>query len=81
MSSYCCPVRKSFVIQMFILQADVFDVKSWRDQLKGAVGVSSCLGAFGSNKFMQQVCHDITCVCHSGIVHVLSYLIVSAKAK
>lgn len=40
------------------MQADVFDVGSWRDQLQGAVGVISCLGAFGSNDFMQKICGD-----------------------
>ena len=40
------------------VQADVFDVGSWRDQLDGAVGVISCLGAFGSNDFMQKVSHE-----------------------
>ena len=40
------------------MQADVFDVASWRDQLQGAVGVISCLGAFGSNDFMQKICGD-----------------------
>ena len=40
------------------MQADVFDVGSWRDQLQGAVGVISCLGAFGSNDFMQRICGD-----------------------
>ncbi|CAK0763396.1 hypothetical protein CVIRNUC_003053 [Coccomyxa viridis] len=40
------------------IQADVFDVGSWRDQLQGAVGVISCLGAFGSNDFMQKICGD-----------------------
>ncbi|CAL8467766.1 g7304 [Coccomyxa elongata] len=40
------------------VKADVFDVGSWRDQLNGAVGVISCLGAFGSNDFMQKICGD-----------------------
>ena len=40
------------------MQADVFDVGAWRDQLQGAVGVISCLGAFGSNDFMQKICGD-----------------------
>lgn len=40
------------------MQADVFDVAAWRDQLQGAVGVISCLGAFGSNDFMQKICGD-----------------------
>ena len=43
---------------MMHMQADVFDVASWRDQLQGAVGVISCLGAFGSNNFMQKICGD-----------------------
>ena len=36
-------------------QADVFDKASWREKLASAVGVISCLGAFGSNDFMQKV--------------------------
>lgn len=43
------------------LQADVFDVLTWRSQLEGAIGVVSTLGAFGSNDFMFKVmkvpCH------------------------
>lgn len=41
---------------ILVLQANVFDTGAWRDHLKGAVGVISCLGAFGSNDFMQKVC-------------------------
>ena len=33
-------------------QGDVFSPDTWRDQLKGAVGVISTLGAFGNNDFM-----------------------------
>ena len=40
------------------MQADVFDIASWQSQLQGAVGVISCLGAFGSNDFMQKICGD-----------------------
>ena len=40
------------------MQADVFDIPSWRSQLEGTVGVVSCLGAFGSNDFMYKVRHS-----------------------
>ena len=40
------------------MQADVFYVESWRDKLQRAVGVIRCLGAFGSNDFMQKICGD-----------------------
>jgi len=43
---------------MSCMQADVFDVASWQSLLQGAVGVISCLGAFGSNDFMQKICGD-----------------------
>lgn len=33
----------------------MFDTASWRGQLPGTIGVISCLGAFGSNDFMQKV--------------------------
>ena len=36
-------------------QADVFDTAAWRGQLSSSIGVISCLGAFGSNAFMQKV--------------------------
>ena len=35
-----------------VRQADVFDKAAWRDRLPTALGVISCLGAFGSNDFM-----------------------------
>lgn len=41
--------------QAICLQADVFNPSSWRDQLKGAIGLVSCLGGFGSNEFMFKV--------------------------
>lgn len=37
------------------LQADVFDVKQWKSQLEGTIGLVSCLGGFGSNDFMYKV--------------------------
>lgn len=37
------------------LQADVFNVNTWKSQLEGAIGVVSCLGGFGSNEFMFKV--------------------------
>lgn len=39
----------------YAVQADAFEPEQWRDQLQGAVGVVSCLGAFGSNDFMLKV--------------------------
>lgn len=39
------------------VHGDVFDTnKAWRDTLKGAAGVFSTLGAFGSNEFMYKMC-------------------------
>lgn len=37
---------------------DVFDPASWRSELKGAVGVISTLGGFGSNDFMYKICGE-----------------------
>jgi hypothetical protein len=36
----------------------VFDTAAWKGQLGSAIGVISCLGAFGSNDFMQKVLLD-----------------------
>lgn len=38
--------------------ADVFDSSRWVKELEGATGVVSCVGAFGSNEFMERVCGD-----------------------
>lgn len=38
-----------------LAQADVFNPPQWRHKLKGAIGVMSCLGGFGSNEFMYKV--------------------------
>ena len=46
-----------------IWQADVFDKAAWRDRLPTALGVISCLGAFGSNDFMQKVRATVPIVC------------------
>lgn len=37
---------------------DVFDEKSWLPALEGATGVVSCIGAFGSNAFMERINGD-----------------------
>lgn len=37
---------------------DVFDEKSWAEALHCAVGVVSCIGAFGSNAFMERINGD-----------------------
>jgi hypothetical protein len=36
----------------------VFDEKTWAPHLEGAVGVVSCIGAFGSNAFMERINGD-----------------------
>ena len=38
--------------------ADVFDGAKWEKELEGASGVVSCVGAFGSNEFMERICGD-----------------------
>lgn len=35
-----------------VAQGDVFEPTTWEAQLRGAVGVISTIGAFGSNEFM-----------------------------
>ena len=40
------------------LKADVFDVPAWRGELEGAEAVVSCIGAFGSNEFMEKINGD-----------------------
>ena len=37
---------------------DVFDVSAWRRELEGAEAVVSCIGAFGSNAFMEKINGD-----------------------
>jgi uncharacterized protein YbjT (DUF2867 family) len=37
---------------------DLFAPDGWRDSLKDAVGVISCVGAFGSNEFMEKINGD-----------------------
>ena len=39
-------------------KADVFDVSAWRRELEGAEAVVSCIGAFGSNAFMEKINGD-----------------------
>ena len=39
-------------------KADVFDVPAWRRELEGAEAVVSCIGAFGSNEFMEKINGD-----------------------
>ena len=39
-------------------KADVFDVASWKNELEGADAVVSCIGAFGSNEFMEKMNGD-----------------------
>ncbi|KAL3131927.1 hypothetical protein ABBQ38_007628 [Trebouxia sp. C0009 RCD-2024] len=40
------------------VSADALEPEQWREQLQGAVGVVSCLGAFGSNEFMLKICGE-----------------------
>eukprot|EP00898_Chlorokybus_atmophyticus_P003661 jgi/Chlat1/4296/Chrsp29S04556 len=40
------------------VQSDVFDTESWKPELQGAKAVVSCLGAFGSNDFMERINGD-----------------------
>lgn len=49
------PVHQNLKSPLVILQGDAFDPASWRSELKGAVGVVSTLGGFGSNDFMYKV--------------------------
>lgn len=39
-------------------RADIFEKEEWADQLKDSSGVVSCIGAFGSNEFMEKVNGD-----------------------
>lgn len=39
------------------MQADALQPEQWRWALEGALGVVSCVGAFGSNDYMLKVCH------------------------
>eukprot|EP00899_Mesostigma_viride_P014120 jgi/Mesvir1/22709/Mv14123-RA.1 len=42
--------------------ADVFDVDKWAHKLRGVHGVVSCIGAFGSDAFMERMCGDANIV-------------------
>lgn len=41
---------------------DALEPAAWREQLPGAAAVVSCVGAFGSDAFMERVCGDATVV-------------------
>lgn len=40
------------------IPADVFDSNTWSKELEGASGVVSCIGAFGSEAFMEKINGD-----------------------
>lgn len=42
------------------VKADALDPDEWSQHLEGATGVVSCVGAFGSNEFMERICGDAT---------------------
>jgi uncharacterized protein YbjT (DUF2867 family) len=44
------------------VSGDVFKPESYQEFLKGATGVVSCIGAFGSDSFMQKVNGDANCL-------------------
>ncbi len=48
----------SWASQVRWVAADVFDSQTWRKELQGATGVVSCIGAFGSNQFMERINGD-----------------------
>ncbi|GAB5033786.1 nad binding protein [Nannochloropsis oceanica] len=48
----------SWLSQVKWVASDVFDSNSWAKELEGAVGVVSCIGAFGSNAFMERINGD-----------------------
>merc|ERR1711865_124221 len=49
---------ESWVSDVEWVKGDVFEPVEWEDKLKGAVGVVSSIGAFGSAEFMERVCGD-----------------------
>uniref|UniRef100_A0A7S0WUV3 NAD(P)-binding domain-containing protein n=1 Tax=Pyramimonas obovata TaxID=1411642 RepID=A0A7S0WUV3_9CHLO len=42
------------------VKGDALEPEEWKDKLAGATGVVSCVGAFGSNAYMEKVCGDAT---------------------
>lgn len=54
----CSVDADHFSQPMQINPADVFDDKGWAHELEGAAGVVSCIGAFGSNAFMERINGD-----------------------
>jgi len=42
------------------VKGDALEPASWREELSGAAAVISCVGAFGSDSFMERVCGDAT---------------------
>ena len=52
--------RVKSIVNLSRLQGDVFSPDTWKDQLKGAVGVISTLGAFGSNDFMYRFVQQLS---------------------
>ena len=46
------------LLLLYAYAADVFDGKTWSKELEGASGVVSCIGAFGSEAFMEKINGD-----------------------
>ena len=57
-SKYVTPANLNDGVTLNWHKADVFDVASWRQELEGADAVVSCIGAFGSNEFMEKINGD-----------------------
>ena len=55
---YVIPEKINGGITLKWHKAEVFDVASWRKELEGADAVVSCIGAFGSNEFMEKMNGD-----------------------
>jgi uncharacterized protein YbjT (DUF2867 family) len=43
-------------------QGDIFKPETYSPHLQGAAGVVSCVGAFGSNAFMERICGEATVI-------------------
>lgn len=48
----------SWLSQVKWVAADIFNSSAWNKELEGATGVVSCIGAFGSNEFMEKINGD-----------------------
>ena len=51
-------ITEDWVGQVEWIKGDVFETTGWVQELEGAVGAVSSIGAFGNDEFMERICGD-----------------------